>query len=36
MGCNESENVNLSDRSYETKMTTYISYELRGKSVKVI
>ena len=36
MGCNESENVNFSDRSYEAKMTRYISYEMRGKSEKVI
>ena len=34
MRCNESENVNFSDRSYEAKMTRYISYEMRGKSEK--
>ena len=36
MGCNESENVIFSDRSYKAKMTRYISYEMRGKSEKVI
>ena len=29
MGYNESENVNFSGRSYEAKVTTYLSYEMR-------
>ena len=36
MGRKECGNVNFSDRSYEAKMTKYISYKLGGKIAKVI
>ena len=36
MWCKESKNVNSSDRSYEAKMTTYISYKSSRNSAKLI
>ena len=36
MGYNEPQNVNFSDRLYEAKMITYISYEMSSKSEKLI
>ena len=36
MGCNESENVNFSERSYEANMSMYMCYEMRRKSANKI
>ena len=30
MGCNESENVNFSEKSYEANMSMYMCYEMRS------